>query len=73
MNEESRKMSEIMIEMSERLFRDPEAAHSTEAVYVTLLSPTSPGTNVWGLVPNENEPGTYGRPLRRITANSGTS
>ena len=35
--DQSRKLSEIMIEMSERLFRDPEAAHSTEAVYVTLF------------------------------------
>ena len=32
-----RKMSEIVIEMSERLFPDPEAVHSTEAVYVTLF------------------------------------
>ena len=37
MTDQPRKMSEIMIKMGERLFRDPEAAHSTEAVYVTLL------------------------------------
>jgi len=30
-------MFEIMIEMSERLFPDPAAVHSTEAVYVTLF------------------------------------
>ena len=35
--DQPRKMSEIMIEMGERLFRDPEAANSTEAVYVSLL------------------------------------
>ena len=32
-----RKMSDIMIEMSERLFHDAGAAHSTEAVYVSLF------------------------------------
>jgi len=37
MTDKPRKMSEIMIEMSERLLLDPEAAHSTEAVYVTLF------------------------------------
>jgi hypothetical protein len=32
-----RKMSDIMKEMSERLFRNPEVAHSSEALHVALF------------------------------------
>ena len=35
--DQPRKMSDIMKEMSERLFRDPEAAHSPEALHVALF------------------------------------
>jgi hypothetical protein len=37
MTEQSRKMSDIMKEMAERLFRDPDAAHSSEAFHVALF------------------------------------
>lgn len=37
MNQTARKMSEIMKEMSERLLRHPDAAHSSEAAHVALM------------------------------------
>ena len=37
MKHTSRKMSEIMKEMSERLLRHPDAAHSSEAAHVALM------------------------------------
>jgi len=37
MTDQPRKMSDIMKEMSERLFRDPDAAHSSEAFHVALF------------------------------------
>ena len=37
MNRPPRKMSEIMKEMSERLLRQPDAAHSSEAAHVALF------------------------------------
>ena len=36
-SDQPRKMSDIMKEMSDRLFRDPEAAHSSEALHVALF------------------------------------
>ena len=33
----TRKMSEIMKQMSERLLRHPDAAHSSEAAHVALM------------------------------------
>jgi hypothetical protein len=35
--EHSRKMSDIMKEMSEQLFRDPDVAHTPEALHVALF------------------------------------
>lgn len=37
MKRQPRKMSEIMKEMSERLLRHPDAAHSSEAAHVALM------------------------------------
>jgi len=37
MNHLARKMSDIMKEMSERLLRHPDAAHSSEAAHVALM------------------------------------
>ena len=37
MPSQTRKMSEIMKEMSERLLRHPDAAHSSEAAHVALM------------------------------------
>ena len=37
MTEQPRKMSEIMEEMSERLYRDPDVVHSSEAAHVALF------------------------------------
>lgn len=37
MNQTARKMSDIMKEMSERLLRHPDAAHSSEAAHVALM------------------------------------
>ena len=37
MSETARKMSEIMKEMAERLLRNPDADHSSEAAHVALL------------------------------------
>jgi hypothetical protein len=37
MTNQLRKMSDIMKEMSERLFRNPDAAHSTEAAHIALF------------------------------------
>ena len=37
MTDQPRKMSEIIVEMSDRLFCDPEAVHSTEAAHVALF------------------------------------
>lgn len=37
MSHQLQKMSDIMKEMSERLFRNPEAAHSPEALHVALF------------------------------------
>jgi hypothetical protein len=37
MNRLARKMSDIMKEMSERLLRHPDAAHSSEAAHVALM------------------------------------
>jgi hypothetical protein len=41
----TRKMSDIMKEMLERLLLDPQAAHSSQAVYVGLFF-----ANLYGLV-----------------------
>jgi hypothetical protein len=37
MTQQTKKMSEIMKEMSERLLRHPDAAHSSEAAHVALM------------------------------------
>ena len=37
MNQQLRKMSDIMKEMSESLLRDPDATHSSEAAHVALM------------------------------------
>jgi hypothetical protein len=37
MNQQLRKMSEIMKEMSETLLREPDAAHSSEAAHAALM------------------------------------
>ena len=37
MNHQPRKLSEMMKEMSERLLRHPDAAHSSEAAHVALM------------------------------------
>ena len=40
MTDEPRKMSDIMKDMAERLFRDPDAIHSSEAAHVALFFAT---------------------------------
>ena len=65
--DQPRKMSDIMKEMSERLLRDPEAVHSSEAAHVALffanlawnecvgLGAEREGTkNVWQAIEAEN-------------------
>ncbi len=65
--EHSRKMSDIMKEMSEQLFRDPDVAHTPEALHVALffanlawnecvgLGAEREGTkNVWQTIEAEN-------------------
>jgi hypothetical protein len=65
--EQSRKMSDIMKEMSEQLFRDPDGAHTPDALHVALffanlawnecvgLGAEREGTkNVWQTIEAEN-------------------
>ncbi len=37
MTHQNKKMSEILMEMTERLLRHPSAAHSSEAAHVALM------------------------------------
>lgn len=50
MSQEPRKMSEIMQEMSERLLRDPDAPHSSEAAHVALMFANIAWNEAVGLV-----------------------
>ena len=50
MTHKPRKMSEIMKEMSERLLRQPDAAHSSEAAHVALMFANIAWNETVGLV-----------------------
>lgn len=50
MTSQTRKMSEVMKEMSERLLRNPDAAHSPEAAHVALFFANVAWNETVGLV-----------------------
>ena len=50
MAQQTRKMSEIMKEMSERLLRQPDDAHSSEAAHVALMFANIAWNETVGLV-----------------------
>ena len=54
MTQQTRKMSEIMKEMSERLLRQPDAAHSSEAAHVALMFANIAWNEAVGLVHARN-------------------
>ena len=54
MKHKGRKMSEIMKEMSERLLRHPDAAHSPEAAHVALMFANIAWNETVGLVHARN-------------------
>ena len=55
MTHHTRKMSEIMMEMSERLFRQPDAIHSSEAAHVALMFANIAWNETVGLVHARND------------------
>ena len=55
MTDQLRKMSDMMKEMSERLLRNPKAAHSSEAVHVALFFANLAWNECVGLVPNGSD------------------